>query len=103
MNHQELLDVVQSLNEKMWGEIPQRATKENPDFSCFAFSLEYHGYSWYIKFEDTILWSDDEDDRDYDHDTNEYEDLEQFVIKQFKALTASYQEISKRITKHISA
>jgi hypothetical protein len=42
-----------------------------------------NGYSNYIKFEDHILWSDDDDDREFIDDIDDYEDLTEFIIKKY--------------------
>lgn len=67
-----LESVVDNLNEV----IPE-------EYAWNLFSLHYSTYWSSIRFGEMILWDSDNDEREYIEEKDDYEDLEQFVIKKF--------------------
>ena len=68
----ETLEVVKELNNKLWDE--------NPNSDNYQFFYMTNGYADYIKFQDEILWSSDEDGRYFDEEKNDYEPLLPYII-----------------------
>lgn len=78
------LDVINELNEMLYdkhGEL------------CEVFELRSSGYYNAIFIYDVRLWLDDDDDRWFDEEKNDYEPLVPFIIKEYNKLI---DEISKR-------
>jgi hypothetical protein len=77
-NIQELADTVASLNEAL----PQKLQDEGA-----YFSLHTSGYADVILFGDIVLWSGEDDERDYDDDDDDYaETVEEFVTRRFRTI-----------------
>lgn len=55
------------------------------DDSTFAF-LTFHsnGFSNWITFIDNVIQTDDENEREWDEDKNDYEPLQDFLMKKIK-------------------
>ena len=72
------IEIVDTLNDLIWGE---NAEHEENFHLCFS----YHYYTTYeqITFEDIVLWCSENDEREFNEETNEYEDLLQFCKRQF--------------------
>jgi hypothetical protein len=61
----------------------------NEDFCVnFGMGLTYKtdGYSRIIEFMEFTLWSDEDDERDYNEETDEFEQLEPFLKRKFNEL-----------------
>lgn len=71
----ECLKVLDNLNEKLYD------ADEN---TYYSFIYETVGHTDYIKINNHVLWDSGDDCREFFEDKNEYEDLEGFVIKQYK-------------------
>lgn len=70
INPADAIDLVERLNHQMW-----EACEEQP------FSYTTDGTHQAILLDETSLWDDAEDPRQYDDNTNDYEPLEPFVRK----------------------
>ena len=57
-------------------------------------SLGFENYSINI-----CLWNDDNDDRKFNEKTNEYEDLEKFIVKKYKNILKDMSKITKYLIK----
>ena len=61
------------------------------------FSVTTTGGITFIKFDDEVLWRDDEDERDFNEEKNEYSDLYQHICRKFneyvdELITYKFQE-----------
>lgn len=82
------LEIVKNLNERI---------EEKFDFKNFYFYFNYStdGYHHSIMFNDNlVLWSFENDSREYFEETDSYEDLEEYVWKEFVKYV---QELNKLI------
>jgi hypothetical protein len=76
MNVEDLKQIIDNLNNKIWG-----AYAEHEENFNLSFSFQYTTNEACIFFEDKELWTSCLDEREQiDED---YEDLEQYCIKQF--------------------
>lgn len=76
MNVEELKQIIDNLNDKIWG-----INAEYEENFHLSFSFQYTTNEACIFFEDKVLWSSESEEREW-IDEN-YEDLEQYCIKQF--------------------
>jgi hypothetical protein len=81
------LEIVQNLNERIYD------TQFKLDFSV-EFGYSTNGYIHVIDVNQHRLWFSEEDGREYFEETDSYEDLEQYVWKQF---VKYIQELNKLI------
>lgn len=87
---EKLKTVVDNLNKKLWGEYG-----ENEQNSCSAFSFTYSTTIQFIGFDDETLWDSNDEERSFDYDKDDYEDLEKFVVKKFCEKGNKYLVINK--------
>ena len=70
----EVYQVVDELNNLLWKKYQEEE---------FQFKFSSNGYYNAILFNDYMLWYSDEDDREFNEETNDYEPLKEFIIKEF--------------------
>lgn len=88
METQYIIDVVDKLNWNLWEH-------NEGEHRCFQF---IYMTTWSgIQFGEEILWNDHDDMRKFNEKTNEYEDLEKFIIREFNNYIKSCQRILKDI------
>lgn len=81
-------EVVESLNWKLWGE------KGDNNVYC-AFTYENATVWELVRFYDTnfgleiILWNSEDDNREYREETDDYEPLEDYILREFSKITGS--------------
>lgn len=96
----EILNVVDNLNEKLWGINGDK----NPNH-CFSYTKSGYieGISSNLNFEtysiNISLWNDNDDDRKFIEKKNDYEDLEKFIIKKYKNIIQDMTKITKYLCK----
>ena len=80
MKEQEVVEIVQGLNLTMSDDNQELNTYYQPfKVECGA----YYGDP-IVTFMDVYIWGGEDDDRKFDEDTNEYEDLRLYIIKEAK-------------------
>lgn len=72
------IEVVDKLNELIWGE-----NAEHTENFHLYFSYNYYTTYEQIMFEDMVLWCSENDERSFNEEINDYEDLLQFCKRQF--------------------
>ncbi len=70
-------EIVRELNTELY----EQHKEEDSYFECRTT-----GFVWMILFDGILLWSSEDDDRDFDEDTDEYEPLMPFIKKRFNQL-----------------
>lgn len=73
MDNKELIDIVRELNNELFDKGEEE----------LSFTFLTDGFSEYIMFNDHMIWNSDDDDRNYDHETNDYEPLLPHLKKHF--------------------
>lgn len=58
------------------------------------FTYTSRGFDHSIAFGDVILWYDENDERKFDEESNQYEPLLPFVVKQFNKLVKQFKRIT---------
>ena len=93
-------EVVDNLNTRLWG-------MNGDENSSHVFIYTKAGFieniSLNLKFEtysiNINLWNDDNDDRKFSEKTNQYEDLEKFIVKKYKNILKDMSKITKYLCK----
>lgn len=84
----DIIGIVEKLNEEI---------EDNPnignDAEPLRFSYITDGYTDIVEFGGIHLWNDDNEERHYDEETDEFESLESFLRKQFNNLKKYINEI----------
>lgn len=81
-----LINIVGKLNSRLY---------DNHGNTEHFYSLSSTGYCNLILFGDVVLWSSENEMREFNEDTGEYEDLEKFVKKELKKIGKMFQKYSK--------
>lgn len=91
-------EVVDNLNTRLWG----MNGDENTDhvfiytkagyIESISLNLNFDYYS--IKID---LWNDDNDDREFNEKPQQYEDLEEFIVKKYKNITKEMKKLNKSL------
>lgn len=68
------VEIVGELNDELYNEFDELEM-------CFSYMT--NAASDIIKFEDTILWNSEEDDRKYDEEKEDYEPFIPFIKQKF--------------------
>ena len=76
-NREEIFDIVDSLNEIWW---------DNQDDNV-PFELSYRCGSMIISFMGQRIWFEDEDEREFIENKNDYEPLQPFLEKKARGIT----------------
>lgn len=79
----ELIEVVNKLNDKIFNDL-------NNDS---IFELHYSDYYCSIFLDEFFIWSSEEEEREFNDELNEYEDLYLFCIKKIKNIISKYKKI----------
>jgi hypothetical protein len=93
-------EVVDNLNTKLWG-------MNGDENSSHVFIYTKAGYiediSLKLQFEnysiEINLWNDDNDDRIFNEKTQQYEDLEKFIVKKYKNIIKEMKKLNKSLKK----
>ena len=85
MSSEEIVKLVEELNES----IPVKYFNEFGD----GFIYSSNGYSEIITFGDFLLWSRDDDEREFIESKNEYAPLDEFVKEKFKSFVYLLENI----------
>lgn len=81
--------------KEMVGKLNDRLFEIDDEYeSCNSFIYSSCGHCESILFGDTLLWNSEDDDREYNEETNEYEDLKTFVVKQFNKYIDRIQNLT---------
>ena len=81
MKPNEIAEIVGNLNGELWANL-----KSPDDFVKAEFVYTTNGFVDIIKVADIHIWNSDDDLRYWDSDTEEYEDLETFLKKEYNKL-----------------
>ena len=93
-------EVIDNLNTRLWGMNGDENNnhvfiyKKLGFIECISLKLRYENYSVTID-----LWDDGNDDRLFNEKTNEYEDLEEFIVKKYKSITKEMKKLNKDLKK----
>ena len=93
-------EVVDNLNTRLWG----MSGDENSNhvfiytkagyIEDISLSLNFETYN--VKID---LWNDENDDRKFNEKTQQYEDLEKFIVKKYKNIIKEMTKINKDLCK----
>lgn len=88
--------IVDNLNERLW-----RNTENEQNYFIYSKCGMTNSISIYIeRVESEIyLWDDENDDRKFIEKKNDYENLEEFIIKKLKNYIKDLQKLSKALCK----
>lgn len=81
MKPTEIIEIIYRLNCELWDNL-----KSPDDFVKAEFVYTTNGFVDIIKVADIHIWNSDDDLRYWDSDTEEYEDLEIFLKKEYNKL-----------------
>lgn len=81
MKPNEIVELVEKLNYELYDKAHNLVVEGG---LCFVYKSV--GYSDYVAVLDFCLWSSENDTRDYDEETDEYEDLEVCLRREFNKL-----------------
>ena len=96
----EILNVVDNLNEKLWGINGDKNLNH-----CFSYiksgyieaiSLDLNFDDYHIEIQ---MWNNDNDDRLFSEETQQYEDLEEFIVKKYKNIVKEMKKLNKSLKK----
>jgi len=93
-------EVVDNLNTRLWGMNGDENTShvfiyEKAGYiDTILLSLKFDYYTVKIN-----LWNDDNDDREFSEKTQQYEDLEEFIVKKYKIITKEMKKLNKSLKK----
>ena len=93
-------EIVDNLNTRLWGMNGDENTShvfiyEKAGYiDTILLNLKFNNYSVNIN-----LWNDENDDRLFNEKTNEYEDLEEFIVKKYKSITKEMKKLNKDLKK----
>ena len=83
MNDKEIIDAVMAINTEM---------HDNSGNEYMYLTYTTNGWASAVMFGDYQIWSDDEDMREYNEETDEYEEIEKCLRRQ---LTEEIEKIKK--------
>ena len=93
-------EIVDNLNTRLWGMNGDENTNHVFIYTkagyieSISLNLKFNNYSVNIN-----LWNDENDDRLFNEKTNEYEDLEEFIVKKYKSITKEMKKLNKDLKK----
>ena len=93
-------EIVDNLNTRLWGMNGDENTnhvfiyRKAGYIESISLNLKFNNYSVNIN-----LWNDENDDRLFNEKTNEYEDLEEFIVKKYKSITKEMRKLNKDLKK----
>jgi len=93
-------EIVDNLNTRLWGMNGDKNTnhvfiyRKAGYIESISLNLKFNNYSVNIN-----LWNDENDDRLFNEKTNEYEDLEEFIVKKYKSITKEMKKLNKDLKK----
>lgn len=98
----EIEEVVDNLNERLYGENAQNEHNFSHGFSsvhasywnAITFNLTYEDYDVEIQ-----MWNSENDSRKFNEKTQEYEDLEKHIIQKYKNVLKDMSKITKYLVK----
>ena len=99
MKQENYEDIVYNLNLHIEKKSPKDHWDNSKTLFLQIFSYSTNGFDHFIAFNETVLWSSEENGRHFDETTNEYEDLENFVKKQFNAYLEEISRFKFRVKK----
>ncbi len=93
-------EVVDNLNTRLWGMNGDENSSHVFIYTKAGFienislNLNFDNHSIEIN-----LWNEDNDDRKFSEKTNQYEDLEKFIVKKYKNILKDMSKITKYLCK----
>lgn len=81
MKPNEIVEIVGNLNGELWNNL-----KSLDDFVKAEFVYTTNGIVDVVKVADIHIWNSDDDPRHWNEETEEYEDLETFLKKEYNKL-----------------
>jgi hypothetical protein len=89
------IEVVDALNELIWGE----NAEHEQNFNSF-FKYLYNGIWHEIWFEEFMLWNSEMDDREWLEEIQDYEDLLKYCKKEFCKIGNQMLMLNKLVDKN---
>jgi len=77
-----LVEIIDNLNTSIWGE-----EGENEENFEYNFNYRYYTSFELIFFDDILLWNSNNDEREWIEELDDYEDLEEFIKKEYCKLS----------------
>lgn len=97
-----LIEIVDDLNERLFGKNAENEFNFSHTFTLTHASY-WSGINLNLNYEDynvnISLWNSENDTRKFNEKTNEYEDLEKFIIQQYKNVLKDMSKITKYLIK----
>ena len=93
-------EVVDNLNTRLWGMNGDENSSHVFIYTKAGFienislNLNFDNHSIEIN-----LWNDDNDDRLFSEETQQYEDLEEFIVKKYKNIVKEMKKLNKSLKK----
>jgi hypothetical protein len=93
-------EVVDNLNTRLWGMNGDENSNHVFIYTKVGYienillNLNFDYYSIKIN-----LWNDDNDDREFNEKPQQYEDLEEFIVKKYKNITKEMKKLNKSLKK----
>lgn len=90
-----LISTVDEINWQIYDCFPNDDSGGNGSLGLYPrMVLEYvTELGWFIKFGDVLLWREDEDDRMFIEEKDEYEPLKPFLLEQMEKFLDTYGKI----------
>jgi hypothetical protein len=93
-------EVVDNLNTRLWGMNGDENSNHVFIYTKAGYiediSLSLNFETYNVKID---LWNDENDDRKFNEKTQQYEDLEKFIVKKYKNIIKEMTKINKDLCK----
>ena len=95
-----IIEVVDNLNTRLWEMNGDKNLNH-----CFSYiksgyieaiSLDLNFDDYHIEIQ---MWNNDNDDRLFSEETQQYEDLEEFIVKKYKNIVKEMKKLNKSLKK----
>jgi hypothetical protein len=100
MKEKTVQEVVESLNDRLWGIDGDQNTDHHFSYTEAGY---IKGISLNLNFDDyslgISLWNNENDDRFFIEEKNEYENLEKHLIQKYKNILKDMSKITKYLIK----
>lgn len=90
-----LIAIVDEINWRIYDSFSDDDSGGNGKLGLYPrLTLEYvTELGWFVKFGEVLLWREDDDERAYLDDKDEYEPLQPFLMKQMDIFLHTYEKI----------
>lgn len=88
----EIISIIEELNDQIFATVPDW-------MGGMEFEFFTNGYGEIIKVLGIVVWSSEDDDREWLDDTGEKEDITGYLIRRFNAIAHQVSELKLEDTK----